>query len=92
MSSITIIDKAIHIAKGCHDYNGGWAFDREREIYHHGIQTVISALEAWREMAELTGASDHQVDPLARLGALEELAAESQKLGLYDSPLPIELL
>lgn len=96
MSSTTapsLIDTAVHIAKGCHDCNGGYHSKDPyaNRIYHHGIQTVINALEAWRENV-LHGDHDHQVNTLARIGALEELAAESQRLGLYDSPLPTELL
>jgi hypothetical protein len=41
-------DKArlVNIARGCHDYGGGYAMERDAEVYHHGIQTVINALEA----------------------------------------------
>jgi hypothetical protein len=90
---ITIIDTAVHIAKGCHDFNGGYHANDPyaTRIYHHGIQTVINALEEWRWNV-IHGGDDHQVNTLARIGALEDLTAESQELGLYDSPLPIELL
>jgi hypothetical protein len=36
---------AINIAKGCTDYGGGYQNKHDSEIYHHGIQTVINALE-----------------------------------------------
>lgn len=35
----------LNIAKGCHDYQGGYHNKDESEIYHHGIQTVINCLE-----------------------------------------------
>ncbi len=36
----------LNIARGCHDYGGGYRDSLESEIFHHGIQTVINALEA----------------------------------------------
>lgn len=39
-------ERLLNIARGCHDYGGGYSESREVEIYHHGIQTVINALEA----------------------------------------------
>lgn len=44
---------AVRIARGCFDYGGGHR-DRDREIFHHGIQTVVNALEA-TEKSGLTG-------------------------------------
>ena len=38
--------RLLNVAKGCHDYGGGYWEKLEAEIYHHGIQTVINALEA----------------------------------------------
>lgn len=43
------IDSLLAIARGCHDYGGGYREPREIEIYHHGIQTVVRALEAAAE-------------------------------------------
>lgn len=41
---------AIAIAKGCFDYGGGYrSSNGELEIFHHGIQTVINALEGAKE-------------------------------------------
>lgn len=55
---------AIAIAKGCHDYNGGHHDDGLCEAYHHGIQTVVNALER----AALVGLSDGQIATLFRIG------------------------
>ena len=38
-------ERLLNIARGCHDYGGGHR-ERDAEIYHHGIQAVINALEA----------------------------------------------
>ena len=38
--------RLLNIARGCHDYGGGYKDKREADVYHHGIQTVINALEA----------------------------------------------
>lgn len=40
------IKRLLNIARGCHDYGGGYSEQRDVDIYHHGIQTVINALEA----------------------------------------------
>ena len=56
---------AIRIARGCLDYGGGHrSSEGHLEIYHHGIQTVINALEA----AERNGLADTQCTALWRLG------------------------
>lgn len=55
---------AIKIAKGCFDYSGGHR-DAARETFHHGIQTVINALEA----ADKNGLADTQVAVLHNLGS-----------------------
>lgn len=50
-------DDALRIAKGCFDYGGGYrSNDGELDIFHHGIQTVINALEG----AQKSGLSDLQ--------------------------------
>jgi hypothetical protein len=41
-----LCDQLVNIARGCHDYGGGYREPSESEIYHHGIQTVVNALEA----------------------------------------------
>jgi hypothetical protein len=56
---------AVAIAKGCMDYGGGYHDPKEREIFHHGIQTVVQALEA----AQKAGLSDTQVAVLHRIGS-----------------------
>ena len=38
--------RLLAVARGCHDYGGGYHDGDKSEIYHHGIQTVITALEA----------------------------------------------
>lgn len=56
---------AVRIARGCLDYGGGHRGDTGHlEIFHHGIQTVINALEA----AEKKGLDDTQVAALWRMG------------------------
>lgn len=37
--------RLLNVARGCHDYGGGYRLTAEVEVYHHGIQTVIQALE-----------------------------------------------
>ena len=56
---------AVRIARGCLDYGGGYrSAEGHLEIYHHGIQTVINALEA----AEKNGLADTQCAALWRIG------------------------
>lgn len=56
---------ALRIARGCLDYGGGHRSDEGHlEIFHHGIQTVINALEA----AEKNGLADTQCAALWRMG------------------------
>lgn len=38
--------RLLNVAKGCHDYGGGYREPRDAEIFHHGIDTVITALAA----------------------------------------------
>jgi hypothetical protein len=41
------VQRLLNIARGCKDYGGGYRHDKEKfEIYHHGVQTVINALES----------------------------------------------
>lgn len=59
-------ERLLNVARGCHDYGGGYRHDdRESEIYQHGIQTVINALEA----AAKNDPSDTQVNALEMIGA-----------------------
>jgi len=56
---------AVRIARGCLDYGGGHRDEgRHLEIYHHGIQTVINALEA----SERSGLQELQTLMLWRQG------------------------
>jgi hypothetical protein len=58
------VTRLLNIARGCHDYNGGYNSQLvESQIYHHGIQTVINALEAAVRKADL------QTDVLESIGA-----------------------
>jgi len=56
--------RLLSVARGCHDYGGGYGHEpRHAEIYHHGIQTVINALEAAEREPESL-----QVKVLERVG------------------------
>jgi hypothetical protein len=56
--------RLLNVARGCHDYNGGHYDAHDHETYHHGIQTVINALEA----AAKRDPGDTQVNALERIG------------------------
>ena len=59
-------DDALRIAKGCFDYGGGYrSNDGELGIFHHGIKTVVNALEGARK----SGMSDLQSRVLHRIGS-----------------------
>ena len=59
-------DDALKIAKGCTDYGGGYRGNAEQyEIYQHGIQTVINALNG----AKKSGIENTQVRALHSMGA-----------------------
>lgn len=57
-------EDAISMAKGSFDYMGGYQTDEELAIYHHGIQTVVTVLEA----AKKRGIDDLQVSTIYRIG------------------------
>ena len=59
------LESCIAIAKGCHDYQGGYHDKSENEIYHHGIQTVINCLEAFKKK----GFSDMQIAIIHSIGS-----------------------
>jgi hypothetical protein len=59
-------DDALRIARGCHDYNGGHRGSEAHSIYHHGIQTVINALEG----AAASGLWDTQTRALWEMGCV----------------------
>jgi hypothetical protein len=60
-------DDALHIARGCHDYGGGYE-GTETAVYQQGISTVIAALEAGAK----NGLRDSQVAALHSAGKKEE--------------------
>jgi hypothetical protein len=59
------IERLLNVAHGCHDYGGGYRGTPAEEVYHHGIQTVINALEA----AMKNDPKDFQINVLERIGA-----------------------
>jgi hypothetical protein len=61
---VMCFDDAIAIAKGCLDYLGGYHDAEELDIYHHGVQTVINALEG----AKKRGLNDSQVATIYNIG------------------------
>jgi len=56
----------LNIAYGCHNYQGGHHDERDNEIYHHGIQTVINCLERLVKDKDL---SDTQLNIVHSIGA-----------------------
>lgn len=69
------ITRLMNVARGCHDYRGGHRDSREAEIFHHGIQTVINALEA----AAKNDPADTQVNALEQIGAVAALQKRTEK-------------
>lgn len=63
-----LFDELINVAKGCTDYLGGYHDQKELEIYHHGIATVVRALEAYRNV----GLDSAQVASLHSVGKANE--------------------
>lgn len=65
-STALSFNDAIAIASGCFDYGGGYRTnDGELAIFHHGIQTVVNALNG----AKASGLSDMQSRVLHSLGS-----------------------
>jgi hypothetical protein len=57
-------ERLVAVARGCHDYNGGYRGQGVLpDVFHEGIQTVISALEAAMENPQ-----DSQVKALEIIG------------------------
>jgi hypothetical protein len=57
--------RLINVARGCFDYSGGYVGDKDRlRAFHHGIQTVVNALEA----AVRHDPDDMQINVLERMG------------------------
>ena len=68
-------DDALRIARGCFDYGGGYrAVGKDMAIFHHGIQTVINALEG----AAKNGHKDTQVAALHRMGSVYDPHANGE--------------
>ena len=65
LSNPLTLDDAIAIAKGCKDYGGGHWTDGKIDAYHHGIQTVVQALQG----AKAKGLVDYQVAVLHQIGS-----------------------
>lgn len=84
-STALSFDDAIRIARGCFDYSGGYrSNDGELAIYHHGIQTVINALNG----AKSSGLSDLQSKVLHTIGSDEHNEwCESLKADVEFEPL-----
>lgn len=63
-------ERLLNVARGCFDYGGGYRSDAGKlEIFHHGIQTVVNALEG-----AMRDPSDTQARALERIG----IAARAQ--------------
>lgn len=59
------IERFLNVARGCLDYGGGYRDDPHAiAIFHHGIRTVITALER----AAKNDPNDTQVNALERAG------------------------
>ena len=66
MYDIETAKRCLSIAKGCHDYGGGYHDQKEFEIYHHGIQTVINCIGKFVEREGKIG--DLQLDMVESIG------------------------
>ena len=65
-------DDAIRLSKGCFDYGGGYRCDVDKlSIYHHGISTVTTVLDAAKK-ARADGVVDRQVEMVSAVGASVE--------------------
>lgn len=60
------LETCLNIAKGCHDYQGGYHDKRDNEIFHHGIQTVINCLQRLSDEKKL---SDYQLAVIHSIGS-----------------------
>jgi hypothetical protein len=69
-------ERTLNIARGCLDYGGGYRGDPIlMGAFHHGIQTVINALEA----ASKRDPNDTQVNALERIGLARQADAAKGK-------------
>lgn len=60
----SVIERLLNVARGCHDYGGGYREKLEQHAFHHGIDTVINALKA----ASKYDSNDLQVQVLEMIG------------------------
>lgn len=60
------IEICLNIAKGCHDYQGGYRNKEDNEIFHHGIQTVVNCLTRLSKDQDL---SDTQLNTIHSIGS-----------------------
>ena len=58
--------RAVVLARGCRDYNGGYSDTEHLEIFHHGIDTVVQVLEADRLRG--SGPPDMQLRVIEQVG------------------------
>lgn len=77
MNETETLQRAVHIAKGCHDYGGGYRDTKEAEIFHHGIQTVVNVMEAALKRAQ-SGGRDSQLTALECIGRIDEMLFSSK--------------
>lgn len=62
-------EDALNIAKGCHDYSGGYRFDNDLlDAFHAGISVVVNSLKAAKERDQ----SDYQTVALLSIGRSEK--------------------
>lgn len=66
MASALAFQDAVTVARGCTDYGGGHHNDGHMEAFQHGIQTVITALEATAKNPH-----DSQVTALRQIGTAQ---------------------
>ena len=68
--------RLLNVARGCHDYGGGYRDTVSQETFHHGIQTVINALES----AAKNEPNNFQVDALEAIGRTASIEQARQHL------------
>ncbi len=69
MSDNINIDEIITIINGCFDYGGGYHDQKELNIYHHGIHTVLNVITALKNNKNST-----QLNALRMMGNIKEKA------------------
>lgn len=67
-------ERLLNVARGCFDYGGGYRADDDKlHIFHHGIQTVINALDGAAKEPE-----SMQVRVLETIGRLAATPPKSE--------------